>query len=277
MVKKFEKITIIVLIMAVILCGCSDGRGNNDERKPYDYNYDCKVAVLEGDDGWVHYFVCEYEKGQSVPHYYVYDAYNLKYKELEGYEIEYVDENGKVLGSDYPTIIYMSLHGEYENDFNNINEYFEANKPLSKLTDEQRDSIKIEHMDKDMILNLYDEAISSEKLDNGYCWNYPGADMVVEETKDGYHWQIGYFLEHGHIMAVNIELIYDGNIYLSDLVSEGKADAEQIALGETVSNIENEIMANQLFDIDEDKYIEDDSVYLERLYDMIEDLEYSGY
>ena len=272
-----KKLITIILMIAIMLYGCSDSSKNNKERKAPDYNYDSKVAILEGADGWMHYFICEYEKGQDIPECYVYDAYNLKYKEIEGYEIDCVDENGEILGSYYPEITYMSLFNDYETDFNNMEEFFDTNKPLDKLTDEQRDSVKIEHMDKNMILNLYDEAISSEKLGNGYYGAYPEADIVVENVREGYHWQIGYFLAHGNIMAVNIELIYDGNIYMSDMVSDGKADAEQIALAEAVSNIEKDIIANQLFDIDKEKYMEEDSSYLDRLDDMLEDLEKSPY
>lgn len=271
-----RKLTIIILTLVITLCGCSS-ENKDDERTAIEFNYDSKVAVLEGEDGWVHYFLCEYEKGKEVPYAYVYNAYNLKYKEIKGYEIEYVDENGEVLGTYYPEISYMSLYDDYETDFNNIEEFFTANKPLDKLTDEQRESVVIEQMDKEMILNLYDEAMSSERLESGYYGNYPQADMVVENTREGYHWQIGYFVVRGNIMAVNIELIYDGDIYLSDMVSEGEADTEQTALAETVSNIEKDIIANQLFDIDEDKYAKKDSAYLERLDDMFDDLEESPY
>lgn len=264
-----KKILIALFIAVISFVGCDGDSGKNVEyEKKSQFEFESKVAIFEGEDGWIHYFLCESMKGESIPFYYGYDAYNLKHKKLEGYEIEIIDEEGNVSSSVYPSIPYLTLRDDCMEDFDKINVFFETVAPTELLGDQQKEQISLEVLDRDLVVELYNDAIQSQELGEGDYYYFPEADIVQEDMLNGYLWQVGFFIQHGLILKVNIELIYDDGIYLTDIVSGGNGNDEQKAIAEMIDKIEAEIIEKQLYIVDKEMYIDCEVIDCTRL-DML--------
>lgn len=250
--------------------------GEKDVEKS-NFGYDTRLSVIKGEDGWLHFFSCEYVKGEKTPTSYVYNAYNLKYKYLEDYKLKVYDENGDIIGETSSSLPYLILNEKYWDDFMHFIEYFDKNKPESPLSIEETFDLEISVLDKEMIIDLFNCAIGADMLGEGKYYYLPEADIVLEDKQDGYSWQVAFFIVRGVIVDVNIELIYDNGSYLSDLVSRNEGDTEKNNVYDAVSNIEMEILNGQSFVVDSEAYEVLNTIDSDRLKLLLQSVEKGSY
>ena len=98
---KKGSIIIMCFLMIFSVVGCESENGDKSKdgaeaNATSEFGYDTKMALREMEDGWVHYFICEFDKNSGNPLMFYYDAYNLKYKQLDDYTIEVTDSEGNI-------------------------------------------------------------------------------------------------------------------------------------------------------------------------------------
>lgn len=232
----------MMVIASSILCGCSI----ENEQETLDYEsefmFDTKCAIEEGEDGWVYYFCCDYDKGEDIPYTYYYNGFNLKHKSIEEYVVDIRDAEGNVVGKAEAAMPILVLNADYDQDFSVIDAYFEEHIPTDVISGED---LRLTNLDKEQVIRLFNEAIQSERIKAGKYYKLPESEVVQGEKIDGYYWQVGYLCVHGQLVSVDIELIYDGNRHLSDMVAAGDADESQKKLERIICDIEDKIVEKQ--------------------------------
>ena len=304
--KKLQGIALLVVMLVLSLSGCKEDIGGQDEEKQVTgesekqtelsntqkmqdranakiteetktYGFDSKVAIEEGENGWVYFFLCEYYKGENEPYVYVYNAYNMKYKEVEGFEVEMLDMEGNILGSFKPSIPCIILNDNYLNDIQKMLAYFEETKPTEQLNEEEESHITTDLLDKKQVVKLFDEMIESDYVDDGKYDYLPEADTVKEISEEGDCWQVSFLIIHGVIVKTNIEYIYDDEVYLSDKVKEGTASDDELYIDKIVSAIESDIVEGQSFVVNRNVYGDIAEEAYERLNGILQSIEKGNY
>ena len=284
MLYKRGSIYIILFFIMLVTASCTnvkdkelEGNIQCDEETEFEFKYDSKMAMMETEDGWVHHFICEFDRKNGKPLMYYYDAYNLKYKQLEGYTMEIVDQNGNVCDSIYPSAPSLLMKDDYYDDFMSLDVFFNSKAILSSLNETDAEELVLEYLDKDMIVSLFNTAIESDKMNDGKYAYMPEANIIQEEIESGYFWQVGYFVVHGVIVNINIEIIYEDGTYLTDIVAAGKGDAGELALADMIVAVEDNILSAQNLDIEKNRYEGVDNADYNRLYSLLQKVEEGGY
>ncbi len=227
-----------------------------DEMAPgREVHFPSRMAVLEKDDGWVARFNIEYPALNSKePHYYSYGCHNFKYKSLKGYiaKGEEEDENGKFeydVETNHPNCIYNK---EYSVDIEAISKYFEEKKFKAPIKMEDLAGLELKKVDKNELLDLYNRAITSELVTKyGNYGRYPQAGLQIERKFDKYTWYVGYLLNMGKIVYINLELKIDDE-YLSDKIKNNTASQEEIEIFSNIKKIEDYVLKKQNFALNEE-------------------------
>lgn len=238
-----KKIFTLILVVSIVLAlsGCE---------KKSAYGFDAKIYIEERGDGWI--YVSEYTYAGDT-NYYEYDAYNLKYKYINGYDLLIYDaETNEVVGSSTTVLPYLSLLPEAEADVINIQEFFEENKISATITMADLNELNLNYLDKEDVLNLFNKTIVQEPQPEGKNSGIPEFNMVQSKMVDDYIWQGAYFNCHGNIVAFRIELIYKDDKYLSDLIEDGTANAEQKLIYDKYKEIERNIRESNNFLVNKD-------------------------
>ena len=241
--KNVGSIAIITAIVGM-LAGCTAEKKEQIRDYDSDFAFDTRCAIEEGEDGWVYYFCCDYskDKDSDVPFTYYFDGFNLKYETMEGYVVDIEDAEGNIIDQipvKLPTLVYKS---DYDDDIAEINEYFENLSPTDVISGE---GLVLNDLDAEQVVRLFNEAIKSDKMKAGRYGRIPEADVLKSETINGYYWQVAYLGVYGQLVSVNIELIYDDGVYLSDMVAAGSADEGQKELEKCICDIEDKILETQ--------------------------------
>lgn len=245
MKKMLSILFIFILVFACTAC---------QEKMEEPFIYSAKTALVTNTDGWVTFFTHE---AYSDDNYYMYNAYNLKYKRIEGYEVDVLDsETGDIVDKTYPSLpSYNCKSSAADAEIRRISAYFEEKNHQSQITLEDLNDLELEEIDKNKVVELFNKMIKTSPLPDGRYLNLPEADIVQEwETTsftDG--WQVGYYISHGVIMAVHIEFLKEGN-YISDGGSEFGEDAALIYA--EIQKVENQILDEGTFAVtfDESQY-----------------------
>lgn len=248
-----KKFSLILLSCAFILVfsSCSSDVVND---KPTEISFSTKSVVCEN-EGWLYYCYVDFDKDSSLQNSklknYNFNAYNLKYKSLEEYnKIPIIDSStNEVTGYTDSAVPVISYGKKYMNDIENINNWLNTTKPTSNIKNTDLGDLKLENIDVELFVSMFNEMINSDDLPNGKFTELPESDIKQEITFiDGYKWQIGYFVSHGVLKKIDIELIYEnasGDIYLTDLIEDNKADDEQKQLQNVIEKIECNIIDKQ--------------------------------
>lgn len=272
--KKIISLSLILMFM-LLFSGCSD---NGQEQKKAEFNFDTKSAVYNGEDGWLYFFYCEYNKGENTPYSYNFDAYNLKHKKIEGYIISITDDSNNQVGTMEPSLPYLLLNTDYTDDFESINHFFEEKSPTDELSGEDCEELILEKIDKDLVVNLYNEAVTSDVLADGKYAFLPEADIVQGKGLNGYFWQVGFFISHGNIKSVDIELMDSDGNYLSDGTISNLEEGVAAEVSSRIEDIEKQIMEQQTFRIDGDSLDGDfGSIDFQQLQTLLESVENGSY
>lgn len=245
---------IILVLCIILLVGC--------EKKSESPEFVVKCSNKLGEDGWIKAFCISAHKKNSntdrVKDNYVlnnetsyyYDGYNLKHRRLENYYIPEYDKYGNEVGKfeSEPTLSRSVFHRK---DVKNITAFFEEKKFKSEITIDDLNDLKLERIDKKEIVEMFNEAIKSEPRELGKYLNIVFLDYLQTESNANYKFQVGYYLEYGNIIDVDLEIIFNDGNYLSDLVKKGKTTKEYKEMQNDLENFEKYILEEQNFEISE--------------------------
>lgn len=237
------------------------------------------IAVKEKEDGWVCSFeIWDYSASRyENPYSYSYNCDNFKYKKLNGYVA-----HGEEMGLDgekytydievnHPEYIFNDM---YNKDLNNISNYFSKYQFNKKIEMKDLEDLELEYISKKEILELYNLAITSEKINK--LGNYPNTHLYnylnVSMTMDNYTWYVGFLMHYGHINYISLELMIDGE-YLSDLVFEDKATDEQREMYDNILKIEKYILGKQVFSLPDELSGDRPYIFLEENFNEIKQYE----
>lgn len=268
-------VLIITVLFLIILCACS----NTEAEPELEYLRQDKNSVLKLSDGWYLYYEREevYDSnGAFTQAYCSCDGVNLKYKNLTDFNIPLIDMNsGKVAGSVPPSVHFLKMNKIYEEKMKAIEKVLNSRPTVDNLTVEELKDVDISGLifSLDDVVNVYNKAMSGGTKEFGKYMNISSSNIVSDTLLDGYQWQVGYFILSGHIVAIDIEVIYDDGRYLSD-INENQLSDSQKELLQKIEDIRNNILANGNFlgsnlDFEE----EFDEVNFTRLYKLLKSLE----
>lgn len=134
--------------------------------------------------------------------------------------------------------------------------------------------LELELHDKADVIRMFNKTVAGEKQPDGKYANIPFMNMLQSYELNNYKWQAAYILGQGNVIAFNIELIYDGDVYLSDLVAEGKANEEQQKIYDEYQKIEKTILeTGEIFNEEWDQSLEIGEVKFSTLYEILNKLE----
>lgn len=241
------------MLSALLLITLSACNKKVEKSNASQFNFDTEAASEEGKDGWVYFFTYEYgrKSAENMKPEYHFNAYNLKYSYIKGYDIPVISESsGKVEQLINPKLPYISLNKKFSDDINNISTYFSKKQFKHTIELKDLDGLSLSAISKEQVLRLFNKAIEKGPMSDGKYGYLPEADLMKEEKElSGYQWQTAYFIAHGNIMNVRIELVSNGSVYLSDLCEKGKADKNQQEIYKKIKEIEREILKQQKFTV----------------------------
>lgn len=212
-------------------------------------NFNQRSASVEKEDGWYYMYYIQFNKndeGTIENPTYWFGGDNLKYKVLEDYIVP-MYENGKKVGETTPAVPSLLYNKKYSKELERINAFLDEKKFTDQITVDDLE-LDLTYFKKEDIVELHNMAIQKENATEGKYIYLPESNIIQDELVDGYLWQAGYIGFYGNIAQVNIELIYKNDVYLSDLVEEGKATEEQKAIYNKIEEIEKLILEKQEFD-----------------------------
>ncbi|MDD4592749.1 MAG: hypothetical protein PHG06_20345 [Parabacteroides sp.] len=281
MKKPLAIMLMILLIVSIgmlfLITACKDS-----SKKRIAFNYFVKSATEEKEDGWVYFFNYEYtldNNGQLEKAYYNFGGDNLKHKHIEGLDIPIIDEQtGRIIDYATSSFPYLLLNQDIKPDLLEIQRFFFMKQFVVPIEMADLEELVLKTINKEEVLELFNEAIGKDRLTQGNYAHIPGADIKQEEILSGYQWQVGYFISYGNIVHIRIELIYDETNYISDLVEKNEANESQFEIYENIINIEKDIIENQSFisGIEGYKDLSIGNIRFERLFNLLEDLESRG-
>lgn len=238
-VKSKKKIALICSIITIIICiavlfSMSLIKGKNEEQmtdyvmkgekfteKNWSGSY--RIATKEHDDGWFCRFMISYppEVSKYDKKNYSYNCFNLKYKELKGFNYyNYNDRLNKYYISDenYPSYVHNI---NYLNDVKKIEEFFYKKQFNKKIVINDLSDLNIEYINKNDVLELFNKTVKSTLIDS--YGNYPMHLATIysyeySSFETGETYVTGYHLDSsGHIRDFYIDIKY-GSEYLSDRI-----------------------------------------------------------
>lgn len=246
----------IILMVSLLLIGCSKVSEND-----ITVSYVSKCVTKEKSDGWFEIFCIEpLKKDQNlkeVKNNYVYndkttysfDGYNLKYKEIKDCYIPIYDKKGNEVGKVPTSVPSFATSKIYRNEINEISSFFNTQKFKTKITLNDLEELKIKKIDKQELVNLFNEAFEKQPVEIGKFKNIPILNIIQSEPSDDYIFQVGYYCEYGTIKKINIEVIFNNNTYLSDLAQKKNPKKEYLNMHKDIEAFEKYILENQELDI----------------------------
>ncbi len=246
----------IILMVSLLLIGCSKVSEND-----ITVSYVSKCVTKEKSDGWFEIFCIEpLKKDQNlkeVKNNYVYndkttysfDGYNLKYKEIKDCYIPIYDKKGNEVGKVPTSVPSFATSKIYRNEIKEISSFFNTQKFKTKITLNDLEELKIKKIDKQGLVNLFNEAFEKQPIEIGKFKNIPILNIIQSEPSDDYIFQVGYYCEYGTIKKINIEVIFNNNTYLSDLAQKKNPKKEYLNMYKDIEAFEKYILENQELDI----------------------------
>ncbi len=235
----------ICIFLAVLLIFCCVGC---DSKTDQTFKHNAKTVCYMDDEGWLTFFSNEYNDNDYNS--FLYNAYNLKYKYLDGYDMEVVDYvSGEVVDKVRPDLPYLSCKEEYNTEIVKIDDFFRKKAYKDIITLDDLNELKITYIDKNDLLGLFNKMIKSQPLPDGKYNAISEADIVQEWETNNFQdgWQVGYYVSHGVIMAIHIEFLKEGR-YISDDGELLGNDTTKIY--ECIKNIEASVVNSNNFAVD---------------------------
>lgn len=246
-VKFLGFMFIMVFTVLGLMLVLPTAQATNQNLKTIEYYQ--KSFYDELDDGWISFFEINYPttEGENT---YIFDAFNLKYKELDGYYVPVIDnETKKEIDRIIPEYITLSISEKYREEIKDINKFFNEKQFINEIKISDLDKLEIVEISKEYLVTIFNKAINSElKTTPGeYYDSYSSGKVSVESTDKSLEgeWQLTYIINYGKIKKVNIEFISSDGKYLSDEVESKTALNKDIKLVEELEQLEKNIVINQ--------------------------------
>lgn len=246
MKKKILMVIIFFIIMINIISLATNI--NNNKQKEIKINFIEKCSFKDLEDGWTYYVCLDYKTGDDSKtiNNATFDGVNLKYSTLEDYYITVTDENNNVIDKISADLVSLSTGDKTSSDLLKINTFLESKHFNREITTEDL-SIYLDIVDKNIIVELYNDAFNKETLTAGKYMELSFSNALTSSYQDNYKFQIIYILNYGNIGKVNIEVIYEDGTYLSDKVNDNIATKEELEFNNYIKEIENQILKNNTF------------------------------
>lgn len=269
-----NKIIFLILISIIIItlfCMFHNiKRDKKDSTSSTDYAE--RMAYIEKKNGWYFYM---YENNFKE---LFFDGCNLKYPNLKGYYINiYTDKTETVIYEKIPTFATLSTSDFKKNNKLERDEVVEIDKFLNekqfnrKVEEEDLNDLNLENFDKKDILTLYNTLQDKNFSDYLTKFKLSECKILEDNFDNGYKLNVGILAERKGIAVVRIDIVYNDNQYLSDLVQNDKATDSQKEIYNNFKKIEQYIFSNQEIDIQENFDLTDD-IYL-RLFSVLRKVE----
>lgn len=252
---------IFATIFALLITGCSNNNKMKEEKIEIPkFVSKCYTGEIDK-EGWFKFLCIELPKKnrnvkETLDNYifnesvsYVFDGINLKYKTLDGYYIPVYDDNKNEISKIEAAYPSYSTSKQYREDIRKINKFLNDKKFERKISIDDLDTIDFKVVTKEELVFMFNSAFDKTPSDLGNYINIPFVAIVNSNYVDDYFYQIGYYCEYGNIRKIDIEVIYENDNYLSNLVSNHNASNEQILFYEKIKEIETNIIVKQNLDI----------------------------
>lgn len=263
-----KKVSLFIIICIVLLSACSAISRDFEE----EFNFYEQVAFRATDNGWLYFMSIQTlrESGEIIA--YEFNAVNIKYSYLENFIITVLDyDTREIIDTIIPSIPTLNLNPKYELEIFAIHDFFNENRPKDVLTLNDLAILELKHINKNLLLELFNEAITGETVPAGRYFALPFANLVQEwngEARDGYLWQVAYLNIRGQVLFVRIDIVYIADIlceedemnnecicetehisisFLSDKIKFGEASIYQIDIWNIISAIERGIVSENHF------------------------------
>lgn len=245
--KKFRYISILSLICIVLVGILTVNAQTIKENNEVGYTE--KSIYDQKEDGWIYSFEIIYvKKDKSVN--YIFDGYNLKYKESDDYYVSYKDaETGTEIDRIPSKFATLSTSGEYRDEIKEINKYFNEKKYSKTITINDLSELNITKISKEYLVDIFNRSITSDtKIKPGKYINASSLERITKKSTDenlSGEWQVMYLIDYGEIVNVDIEFISEDGEFLSDKANKDKALISDRNMNNNINKIEDEIIASQ--------------------------------
>lgn len=249
MKKILKHFNFTSLLLLVVVGLVATGVVNASVEKSKIISYSQRNVYDEKEDGWIYTFEINYPIDDSEI-VYMFDGYNLKYKELDGYYVPVVDDaTNEEIYRITPNYITLSISEEYKWDIQKIVKYFNEKQFIDEISISDLESLDILTISKEYLVDIFNRTINSElKTQPGEYYESSFTGRVYQKSTDESmpgEWQATYILSYGDIYDVNIEFITENGIYLSDKVEKNIISTTEKNLVSQIEAIENNIVSNQ--------------------------------
>lgn len=205
-------------------------------------------------DGWVYVFEIYYPQNNSQDILYLFDGYNLKYKELEDCYVPIIDKKtNTIIDKIIPDYVTLSISEKYKDDVKTITDYFNKKQYEKTISLEDLKELNTKQIEKSYIVEIFNNTINSKVKKNvGEYYNTSFLERITVESSDENlkgEWQLSYMIDFGYISEVNIEFITHENDYILSN-HDTKSILIYTNLQDEINNIEKQIIEEQSFDID---------------------------
>ena len=241
-----KKIMVPLVLVAMISCGVYLGVGIINKAKAQDVTnteYAQKSVYDEMDDGWIYTFEILYPNDDSE-RVYMFDGYNLKYKQLDGYYVPVVDSTtNKEIDRVIPEYITLSISEHSKKDIEEIVKYFNEKQFDNKITIKDLSSLNISTISKEYLVDIFNRTIDSKlKTEPGEYYKSNFIGRVSVESSDSSmpgEWQATYILNYGDVYNVDIEFIDQNGKYLDAKQKENTLSEKESELVSEIETLEN--------------------------------------
>ena len=287
----------LLLAFLLLLSACSSESSDPEPKLQY------RMAYHIANDGWVYVFAnqcldtdTDYGSGAPDRWPFAFRGVNLRYRYNEGFTETYTstDDKGNVVTRTVlqSTLLLGSSDSQAERqDMDTIAKYLGYDRTgklyttaeLLALTPED---LQFTYLDPDMFLGLLQECLTAENNPRGEYYNLPSWALFAEPIYlDDYKFQVGLIGGLGTVEVLMLDVLYktgDGltdYVQLYDLVQAGTATEEQVALLNTLQEIEQGIVENNDLQYGVDTYKDSviANVKLSRLYGMLKNIMEDNY
>lgn len=295
MLKRVFSIILGLCIAPLLLVSCS-----SEDNKP-ELRY--RIAYRVMDDGWVYVFDNQYREGEfdygshsETRSSFSFHGINLRHRYSQDYTevIEIKDASGKTVTQTVPqsVLILGDSDGQAESgDLDKIADYLSYQRDGTYYTTEELlaltpSDLDFSYIDAEMFLELMGECFAADPIPLGPYVNMPSWALFTEpEYVNDYKLQIGLIGGFGTVELLMFDVLYRTGegltdyVQLHDLVREGAATDEQVALLELLREIESGVVASQDLQWQHDTYGEKEvaGVSLARLYAMLKNIGADNY
>lgn len=287
----------LLLAFLLLLSACSSESSDPEPKLQY------RMAYHIANDGWVYVLANQYldtdtDYGSGAPDRwpFAFRGVNLRYRYNEGFTETYTstDDKGNVVTRTVlqSTLLLGSSDSQAERqDMDTIAKYLGYDRAgklyttaeLLALTPED---LQFTYLDPNIFLDLLQECLASENEPHGGYSGLPSWALFAEPIYlDDYTFQVGLIGGLGTVEVLMLDVLYktgDGltdYVQLYDLVKAGTATEEQVALLNTLQEIEQGVAANNDLQYGVDTYKDSviANVKLSRLYGMLKNIAESNY